>query len=123
MKVKHVDLSRTNLYVGIELKPLALVMMRLRDLMDITTNGILTFMLDLMNLCPGIELELPVLVMIWLPVLVGFYGKYDTDPTTMSHHHKRYNPIARNDIVKKRFRQSCFLRTMEDNNLKFNTEE
>jgi len=41
----------------------------------------------------------------------------------MSHHHKRCNPIERNDIGKKCFRQSRCLRTMEDsdNNQKFNT--
>ena len=39
----------------------------------------------------------------------------------MSHHHNRYNPIQRNDIERKRFRQSRCVRTMEDSNTKFNS--
>ena len=38
----------------------------------------------------------------------------------MSHHHKRYNPIERNDIGGKGFRRSRCVRTMEDSNTKFN---
>ena len=38
----------------------------------------------------------------------------------MSHHHKRYNPIQRNDIERKGFRQSRCVRTMEDSSTKFN---
>lgn len=57
-RIQTLMLSLMNPYLAMKLKPLVLVMICLRVLVDIFTSRIRTLTLDLMNLCLEMELKL-----------------------------------------------------------------